>query len=219
MTAAHPAFGDVCGAVLAGGASRRMGTDKATLEVGGRPMAGRVVAALRDAGCHPVVAVGGDRRLGDVLDVEVVADRWPGSGPLGGIITALEHAGGAPVIVAACDLPWISGAVIGELLGASRAAAATGQPGAVDGPWQVVVARTVRLEPLCALWLPSAHAQLTAAFEAGERAVHVAMGHLRVLQCAVDPQALRNVNTPGDLELARRAESTASARPGGSVPA
>ena len=60
------------GAVLCGGASRRMGTDKAFVEVGGQPMAERVAAALEEAGCAPVVFVGGERRahpVGAFLDL------------------------------------------------------------------------------------------------------------------------------------------------------
>ena len=48
------------GAVLCGGASRRMGTDKALVEVDGVPMAERVAGALHAGGCAPVVFVGGD---------------------------------------------------------------------------------------------------------------------------------------------------------------
>ena len=58
------------GAVLCGGASRRMGTDKAFIEIDGVPMARRVASALADAGCESIYAVGGDsirlRRLGFV---------------------------------------------------------------------------------------------------------------------------------------------------------
>ncbi|WP_434127450.1 molybdenum cofactor guanylyltransferase, partial [Enterococcus faecium] len=55
------------GAVLTGGDSRRMGTDKALIEVDGGPLARRVANALRAAGADPVIAVGGDlEALGDL---------------------------------------------------------------------------------------------------------------------------------------------------------
>ena len=49
------------GAVLCGGRSSRMGTDKAFVELAGVAMVQRVAAALATAGCAPVVLVGGDR--------------------------------------------------------------------------------------------------------------------------------------------------------------
>ena len=62
MTGRHPV-----GVVLAGGASTRMGVDKATLIVGDKPMAIRVADAMWEAGCHPVESQGGDTAamLGD----------------------------------------------------------------------------------------------------------------------------------------------------------
>ena len=41
--------------------------------------------------------------------------------------------------------------------------------------------------------------QLTAIFASGERALHVALEHLDVVEVSVDPAAMRNINTPGDL--------------------
>lgn len=77
------------GVVLAGGASRRMGADKALIEINGMAMAARATLALQSAGLDEVIVVGGDAdRLSD-LGLTVVPDLYPGRGPLGGIITAL----------------------------------------------------------------------------------------------------------------------------------
>lgn len=93
------------GYVLCGGASRRMGRDKALLEVDGVPMARRVAAALTAAGAGKVVAVGGDAAGLVALGLAHRPDRWPGEGPLGGLITALEEPdGGSCAVVVACDL-------------------------------------------------------------------------------------------------------------------
>ena len=84
-----PAIGPCMGAVLAGGASTRMGTDKAFIEIDGVPMVARAAAALTAAGVAAVLVVGGDEaRLGE-LGLLAVPDRHPGEGPLGGVITAL----------------------------------------------------------------------------------------------------------------------------------
>lgn len=75
MTPGAPPFG---GAVLCGGASRRMGTDKALLAVGRQPMALRVTIALQMAGAQSVVAVGGDAAALGALGLRVVPDERPG---------------------------------------------------------------------------------------------------------------------------------------------
>ena len=178
----------VAGAVLTGGASRRMGRDKATLEIDGVAMAARVVGALEAGGCAPVFLVGGDAARLAGIGRPVVADAWPGEGPLGAVIVALRHAA-QPVLVAACDLPWLDAGTVGSLLAAHLA-----HPD-VD----VVHAASPAIEPLCAVWHPSALASLTSAFAAGERGMQRAIAGLRAHPCAVDPLALANINRPGDL--------------------
>ncbi|MFC3173092.1 molybdenum cofactor guanylyltransferase [Novosphingobium bradum] len=79
--------GRLLGAVLAGGQSRRFGSDKALAVLDGRTLLDQAVARL--AGwCEAVVVIGRDAG-----PVPVVAD-WPraGMGPLGGIAGALRHA-------------------------------------------------------------------------------------------------------------------------------
>jgi len=175
------------GAVLAGGASRRMGRPKAFVEVDGTAMARRVADTLAEAGCRPIVAIGGDAEAMAGLGISTVADSHPGEGPLGAIITALEHAAPCPVLVAACDLPWLDVATVAALIAARR--------DDVD----VIAAATDRIEPLLSLWSPAALEHARAAFAAGERAVHVVLGGLRVHTVEVAPSALRNVNRPDDL--------------------
>ena len=68
------------GAVLTGGASRRMGRNKALVEVGGTPMALLVADTLSAAGCEPVVLVGGDPARLAALGLRVVPDGPPARG-------------------------------------------------------------------------------------------------------------------------------------------
>jgi molybdopterin-guanine dinucleotide biosynthesis protein A len=131
-----------------------------------------------------VVAVGGDAGALEAAGLDVVADLYPGEGPLGGLITALRWSPEPEVVVAACDLPWLDAATVRALLGAG------------DG---VRVARTDRLEPLCACWPVSALPAIEVLFAAGERAVRRALHSLEVIDVAVARAALRNVNTPADL--------------------
>ena len=80
--------GSVAGAVLTGGAGRRMGGGKPFVEYRGRRSGVASPTALRDAGCAPVVAVGGPRDDLAALGLDVIDDRWPGEGPLGAVVTA-----------------------------------------------------------------------------------------------------------------------------------
>lgn len=180
----------VAGAVLVGGRSRRMGRDKALIEIDGVPMAHLVAGVLVAAGCRPVMAIGAPHLAAGLV---VVADEHPGDGPLGGILTALHAAAPQPVLVLACDLPWIDAATVDALLAATDAAAGSGAP--IDVAMAVVDQR----EPLCAVWMPTALAELQRSFGAGERAVHRAALGLAVLEVPVHAHALINVNVPDDL--------------------
>ena len=172
------------GAVLCGGASRRMGVDKATVLVDGTPMARRVADVLAAAGCSPVVAVGGDTSQLAVLGIEHVDDDFPGEGPLGGILTSLRRS--APAVVVACDVPFVEPNTIERLI-----AALAGHHAAI--------AFSGRAEPLCAVWSPTAESILRSRFSGGERAMHRAVDGLDVAWVSVDVDELRNVNTTDDL--------------------
>jgi molybdopterin-guanine dinucleotide biosynthesis protein A len=108
------AHGDV-GVVLCGGSSRRMGVDKATMSLGGSPLADRAVAALRRSGVSEVLTVGGDgARLAGLADGHLL-DRYPGEGPLGGVATAALARPGRTLVVVACDLPDLDGTALSGL--------------------------------------------------------------------------------------------------------
>jgi molybdopterin-guanine dinucleotide biosynthesis protein A len=170
-----------------------MGRTKALVEIDGVPMARRVAEVLTAAGCFSVVAIGGDPVELEPLGVPVLADRHPGSGPLDGVIGALEwfadeHVDG--VVTVACDLPFL------DVREVSRLVDALGRRPDVD----VVVARTARIEPACAVWRPAAAAALQEMFDAGERALHRAIERVTSVEVDVDPTALGNINTPDDLD-------------------
>jgi molybdenum cofactor guanylyltransferase len=178
------------GAVLCGGRSTRMGRDKAFVEIDGVPMARRVADALAEAGCSPVVAIGGDAVGLATLGLAAVPDGWPGEGPVGGVRTALgAFPDAAAIVVVACDTPWLEGKVLSSLV----------QVLAEDAAAQVAVAHTDRMEPLCAAWRPTALTELAAAMESGERRLHAVVGALAVRHVSVAHSALRNVNAPTDV--------------------
>lgn len=183
------------GAVLTGGASRRMGRTKALIELDGVPMARRVADALALAGCGSVIAYGGDPVELEPLGMPVLPDRHPGSGPLGGVLGVLELFSESDlridgVFVVACDLPALRGGDLAGLTDAMRS----------HRDVDVVVACTDRIEPACAIWSPRATDRLRELFESGERALHRAIEQLESCAVEIDPGAVRNINTPDDLD-------------------
>ena len=95
------------GFVLVGGNSSRMGRDKAGLPLLGRTLVEHVAAAVAEA-AGSVTLIGPPGRYSS-LDFPIIADWRPGLGPLGGIHTALTHSPAVWNLIAACDLPQISG--------------------------------------------------------------------------------------------------------------
>lgn len=189
------------GAVLCGGASRRMGRDKALVEVDGVPLARRVADALVAGGCSRVLAIGGDAAALGALGLEPVADRWPGEGPLGGLATAMAGAvdvagEGAVLVLAPCDLVTPSPAAITALAEALEGTGRAAHP-VVDGRAQ---------------WLPSAwrvgaalSAEVAALVDDGARRLDAvagvagvaAVGAARAVVLPVE--AVADADTPAEL--------------------
>ena len=88
------------GFVLVGGASRRMGRDKARLPFRGGTLSSAVANAVREAAGNAILV--GNPELGGIPDL------YPGEGPLGGILTVLHHTSSEWNLVVACDLPEIT---------------------------------------------------------------------------------------------------------------
>ena len=193
------------GAVLTGGASRRMGRDKALVEVDGRAMAATVTHALVAAGASEVVAVGGDVEGLSAAGLVVVEDRHPGEGPLGGIVTALEHFASldVPVVVLACDLPAVSVMNV-----SATVSAASVYPG--GEPVVAVPLVAGRRQWMHACWTPETGVLMSSAFSAGERAAWraaegSAAAGLRIVEVLGPSSAgFRDADQPGDLEAGDR---------------
>lgn len=105
--------------LLAGGASSRMGQPKAWLPFGGRPLLAHLVERLADQFTEVVVVAAPEMELPE-SSARVVADRWPGEGPLPGLLTGLGAIESHAAFVASCDLPLLdagAAAALVEMLG------------------------------------------------------------------------------------------------------
>jgi molybdopterin-guanine dinucleotide biosynthesis protein A len=176
------------GWVLVGGRSRRMGTDKALIEIGDQPLFRRVAVEVGKI-CGTVSLVGDPVVYGG-LGLPVIPDRFSGQGPLAGIEAALSATNVEWNLIAACDMPSLEASIFKELF-----AAAEGSDGAVpsyeDG----------RIEPLCAVFHARCHAAILAALEGGVRKVSDALAPLALRYVPVSsPDSFANLNTPEDLK-------------------
>lgn len=100
--------GEICVALLAGGQSRRMGRDKALLPWGDGLIIDRMIAIASQVPGATEAMIVGDRPAYHGRGARVVADEYPGAGPLGGIATALAATAAPRVLVLAIDMPLAS---------------------------------------------------------------------------------------------------------------
>jgi molybdenum cofactor guanylyltransferase len=146
----------VAGALLTGGASRRMGFDKALVEVDGVPSAVRLATVLGEV-ASPVLEVGPGRS-----GLTAIAEQTPGCGPLVAACAAREalRAMGyfGPVLLLACDLAFVAA---GDLVVLCR----------WPGPASVVPMVGGRPQPLCARWSPEELDAAAVLVQAGERSM------------------------------------------------
>lgn len=109
-----PAPAGLVGALLAGGPGRRMGGGKPWRTLGGRRLIDWALAAL-DQTCDQVVVLAADAAQMADLPRTVIADRWPGQGPLAALVTAFLDTDAQGVLLLAVDLPLARPALLRRL--------------------------------------------------------------------------------------------------------
>ena len=133
------------GVLLAGGAGRRLGGDKARVALAGRPLAQWALDALCEVLDDVVVACRLETELPSLRGVgEAWVERDGTRGAVGGLASALREARGRPILACSINLPLISPAVIRTLVQAKG-----------DAP-AVVPAVGARVEALVGRWEPAA---------------------------------------------------------------
>jgi molybdopterin-guanine dinucleotide biosynthesis protein A len=192
---------EVEGFILVGGASSRMGTDKALLDLGGQNFIERIHAALASitTGTTLVAAESSFAALSQLPSVPDIHVKW---GALGGLHAALAACRTEWAIVVACDLPFVTGELFVRLasLRENFDAIVPVQP---DG----------RLQPLCALYRARAcRERAEALIAAGERRPRALLNLVNTRRIAYEELSdlsganlfFTNVNTPEDYENARK---------------
>jgi molybdopterin-guanine dinucleotide biosynthesis protein A len=189
----------VTGAVLAGGLSTRMGTNKALLEVGGVRLIDGALATLR-AIFPEVLVIANDAAPYAGLDLPILPDLLPGKGSLGGLYTAVSAAGHPHTFCLACDMPFANPALIRYLAGLAQG-------------HDVVVPRTAEgVQPLHAVYGKGCLQAMRRQIEADRLKIDRLYPAVRVRYVdedemrPYDPELLSfwNLNTREDLALARR---------------
>lgn len=182
----------VWGLVLAGGKSRRMGSDKALLMQDGETQLSRAVGLLAEQVDRVFVSTS----AGQAGDAErskfaQIVDRYEDLGPVAGILSAMDSNSEVSWLVLACDLPNVDGATIAHLLGHCSA----------DHPVTAYASTHDGLpEPLCAIYRPQYRAVIDSFVAQGIICPRkMLINSATNLLVQPTPGALHNINSPEDL--------------------
>jgi molybdopterin-guanine dinucleotide biosynthesis protein A len=195
------------GFVLAGGKSSRMGTgvDKAFLEFGGQTLLDRALTVMGEV-CDGATIVGdparfadyGSSKFGSAKFGSVVADIFPGCGPLAGIHAALVHSPAELNLMLAVDMPFVSRDLLKFLFAVAEDA---------DNHAIITVPRTSKgFQPLCAVYRREFSIAAEQALRAGKYKIDAAFPSVRIrvieeaelAAAGFSEQSFFNVNTPQD---------------------
>ena len=204
-----PRATNIAAYIMAGGGSTRFGQDKARATLAGQPMLTRMCDLLTAATTSIHIVASPNRY--EFATVPLIEDRWPGEGPMGGIVTALLHTSEREPnttwnLIVSCDMPFLTPEFLTYLRDFAQASSAKA----------IVPESAQGREPLCACWQTSAAAQLQSAFESGMRRVNDA---LKLLNAEVLDEShwkrfdsagrlFWNMNTPADYAEAQRIVAT-----------
>ncbi len=186
-------------AIIAGGKSSRMGTDKALVQLGARPLIEDLLAQVTGLGAETIIIT---NRPADYayLGLPLFADVIPEVGALGGLYTALHHSTQPQTLCLACDMPFIARPLLDYLIDLSpHTDVVIPRLKGEAEPFRGIYARAACLTPI------------RAAIESGRRRVISFFPEVRV-RFVDEPEIDRfdphhrsffNINTPADLEQAR----------------
>ena len=189
---------DVCAVILAGGRSRRMGFNKALLDVGGRPMI-RVLIDRVSSLTNQILISSDDYASYRFLNFPVVPDQYTGCGPLAGFHAAMHWNTSSLYIMLACDLPNLRISLLSNLISLVKGFDAA-IPRTKDGI----------MHPLCAVYRRTCLPSIEQALHCGTNKVVVPFLNDTLAVRWISPEEgqyqeadLANINTPEDLQRLR----------------
>lgn len=182
----------IAGLILAGGAGRRMGAEKALVTLAGRPLVAHVAARLAPQVACLALSANGDAARFATLGLPVLPDLpgERGEGPMAGLRAGLAWAareGADALVTAPTDTPFLPADLV------ARLAAAGGLAHAASGG---------RAHYTAALWPVALAPRIEALFASGERRLRVALEGAVAVPFAGEPDPFANLNTPDDLARA-----------------
>jgi molybdenum cofactor guanylyltransferase len=185
--------------ILAGGRSSRMGSEKAFLELAGRPLLAHSLDLARSVAAE--VRIVGDPNKFAAFGA-VVQDLYSGCGPLGGIHAALAGSSTDWNVILGVDLPFVSARFLHYLVAEAQASGAVVTVPSANG----------YLQPLCAVYRKELCMAAERALSAAKNKVDALFSEvsLRVLgedelaSAGFHPSIFRNLNTPAEWEEAKR---------------
>ena len=189
------------GLILAGGQSKRMGRDKAVIEVAGQQMVQYPFNRLKAADLPVIVSCRRDQQHFFPSETSLVFDRQGEIGPMAGLCAAFSAFPEAQFLVLPCDMPTVSDELLRKLLE---------QNNEVSDIVLLDQKHNGRYYPFPAIYHPSIIPKLQLLFEKGEysmqKLIEVSKCHL----VEVDSQIfdLRNINDPHDLSDFKKQMST-----------
>ena len=198
----------VTGVILAGGKSRRMGQNKALLQLGGSPLIAHVIRRMRLV-TDELLLITNDHVEYAHLGLPMHSDMIPDAGALGGIYTGLMHASYDAVLCVACDSPFLQPKLLSYLV-------------SILGEYDAVMPYTyqtnstspndnqITLQTLCAAYSKRCLPIIEVMLQESELRVHALAERAHIQRVspevwqAFDPEGLSffNINTPADLEQA-----------------
>ncbi|MCA0986038.1 molybdenum cofactor guanylyltransferase [Guptibacillus algicola] len=191
----------ICGVLLAGGASRRFGSDKAFIDYEGVPFYSKILNELELHVNESIVVTKPEliNRFQILKKVEVITDEQnlSGNGPLAGMLTAMNTKKAANYVVVACDMPLVTAELFSKLLDEAER-----YPNA-DA---IIPVANGRIQPLCAVYRYACKEMIDQKLQLGSKRVMDVLEQLNTRYVAFNESShlFSNVNTKEDYTEIRR---------------
>jgi len=188
-------YNHITAVILAGGASKRYGQNKALLEISGVPLIDRIAEQMRNIFTR-VILVTNQKKEFEYLGLPMVEDIIKGLGPIGGIYTGLKSISDKAGFFVACDMPLLHKGLIRYMVEN------------IDNHAAVVPSIGELVEPLHALYARSCLAPLKGLIDDKRYQVRLLYDYVSVRYVKEDEirtfsspaEVFLNINTPDEFE-------------------